>query len=160
MKQAGGSVSVIGYDVCGMPIVAFGPSRSAAVLFRSPTVERRDADDVTAKERRFRHSPRRDGDAIESAAVGHFPMATIEEPQVSGDAILSERNDRGRERRQVPIDRRIDSRGDGLPGTTGIPLERPAPRRPETTVTGVFPPREYSRPVFRTAAPPPPSRRH
>jgi hypothetical protein len=157
MKQAGSSVSVVGYDVCGMPIVAFGPSRSA--VLRSPTVERRDADDVTAKERRFRHSPRRDGDAIESAALGSFPITTIEEPRLSGEATLNERNERGREQRQVPIDRRIDPRGDGLPGTTGIPLERPAPRRPETTVIGVFPPREYSRPVTRAAAPPP-SRRH
>ncbi len=159
MKQAGTSVSVVGYDVCGMPIVAYGPSRSAAVLFRSPTVERRDPAETTTRGRRSRNSTPRDGNATESAAPGSFPITTIEEQQLSGEATLNERNELGRERRQVPIDRRIDPRGDGLPGTTGIPLERPAPRRPETTVTGVFPPRQYSRPVTRTAAPPP-SRRH
>ena len=158
MQRAGTRATVVGYDTCGMPIVAYGPSRSPAVFYGAPT-PRRDLDDTTPKGRRFRHSEPRDGNATEPAALGFFPMTTTDEPQQSGGATLNQPNENRRERRQVPIDRRIDPRGGGLPGTTGIPLERPAPRRAETTVIGVMAPREYPRPIPRQAAPPP-SRRH
>lgn len=149
MQRSGSRVSVTGYDACGMPIVAYGPSYPGAVFYGTPTLRRNNA---TANGQGSRRSARRDGSATESA--GSFPT-TNDEPQESGDATFSDPNERGRERRQMQNDHRIDFRAGALPPTTGIPLERPAPRRAETTVTGVMAPREYPRPIVRQAAPAP-----
>ena len=130
LQREGKSVSIVGYDFCGMPIVAFGPSRGA-VRFHPPT-------------------PRTDSTKPGTAVLGRFIVAKRAETFQAGEQAAVAPFEGIRERRQVPIDRRIDPRGDGLPGTTGIPLERPAPRRPETTVNGIQP-GESSRPILREA---------
>ncbi len=140
MQRAGTSARIVGYDFCGMPIVAFGPSQTA-VRFRPPT-PRRDPDD--------RPTGGKGRSETETAALGRFPITRRAEPSESEDMTVTEPNER-RRARQVPLDRRIDPRGDGLPGTTGIPFERTTPRHPETTVTGVEPSREYPRPILREA---------
>lgn len=156
LKQAGRSVRIVGYDFCGMPIVAYGPSRTATG-FRPPTPRNNPAD-TSAAGRRLTHSIPRSapqaGNVPRSAALGYFPITTRSEPQHSGDGIVTEPNERRRDPRQIPLDRRIDPRGGGLSGTTGIPLERTAPRRTETPVIGVEPPRQYSRPTPRESPPP------
>jgi hypothetical protein len=139
LQGAGKSARVVGYDFCGMPIVAFGPSQTA-VRFHPPT-------------------PRSE---TETAALAHRPITRRADPSQSGDMTVAEPFEGIRERRQIPIDRRIDPRGDGLPGTTGIPFERTTPRHPETTVIGIQP-GESSRPILREAPrviyePPPPPR--
>ena len=139
-QRAGKRVSIIGYDFCGMPIVAYGPSRT-------PT-------------RPIPRSGPQGRNVPGSAVLGYFPITRRAEPSQSGDATVTAPNERRRDPRQIPIDRRIDPRGGGLPGTTGIPLERTPPRRAETTVTGVEPTREISRPApvvhERPSSPPPP----
>ena len=145
-QRAGKRVSIIGYDFCGMPIVAYGPSRTLT--------------------RPIPRSGPQGRNVPGSAVLGYFPITRRAEPSQSGDATVTAPNERRRDPRQIPIDRRIDPRGGGLPGTTGIPLERTPPRRAETTVTGVEPTREISRPAPRapvvherpSSPPPPPPR--
>jgi hypothetical protein len=152
MQRSGKSARIVGYDFCGMPIVEFGSSETA-VRFHPPT-PRTDPDDKSTGGKRRAES--------ETAALGRHLITRRAEPSQSDDMTATEPNESNGERRQVPLDRRFDPRGDGLPGTTGIPLDRPTPRHPETTFTGVEPTREYSRPVLQEAprvireTPPPP----
>jgi hypothetical protein len=147
MQRAGTSARIVGYDVCGMPIVAFGSSETA-VRFHPPT-PRRDPDDRGAGGK-GRSEP-------ETAALARHTITRRADPEESGDITVIDANER-RRAREVPLDRRIDPRGDGLPGTTGIPFERSTPRHPETTVTGVQPSRpilqEAPRVIYEPPAPP------
>jgi hypothetical protein len=133
-QRAGKRVSILGYDFCGMPIVAYGPSRT-------PT-------------RSIPRSGPHGGNVPGSAVLGYFPITRRAEPSQSGDATVTAPNERRRDPRQIPIDRRIDPRGGALPGTTGIPLDPTPPRHTQPAATGVFPSHEDSRPVIREAPPP------
>ena len=154
-QRAGKRVSILGYDFCGMPIVAYGPS--GTVPRGGPPRPPRDSAD-TSRRGLLRHLvprhlvPRHAENG--SAALGVFPLTTPGEPQQSGEATLNPPNEDRRQRHQIPIDRRIDPRGGALPGTTGIPLDPTPPRHTQPAATGVFPSHEDSRPVIREAPPP------
>lgn len=155
MQRGGTRVTVVGYDVCGMPVVAYGPS--GTVPRGGPPRPPRDSAD-TSRGGPLRHLvprhliPRHAENG--SAALGVFPLTTPAEPQQSGEATLNPPNEDRRQRHQIPIDRRIDPRGGALPGTTGIPLDPTPPRHTQPAATGVFPSHEDSRPVIREAPPP------
>lgn len=132
LQREGKSVSIVGYDFCGMPIVAFGPSRSA-VRFRPPT-PRTDSG-------KGRNEPG-------TAALGRFIITKRAETFQAGEptavAPIAHRVNP-----QVLIDRRNEGRGGDISGTTRMPIERTAPPRIETAA----PAPEYSRPILREAPP-------
>lgn len=150
MQRGGTRVMVVGYDGCGMPVVAYGPS--GTVPRGGPPRPPRDSAD-TSRGGLLRHLVPRHAENG-SAALGVFPPTTITEPQQSGEATLIAPNEDRRQRHQIPIDRRIDPRGGALPGTTGIPLDPTPQRHTQPAATGVFPSHEDSRPVIREAPQP------
>jgi hypothetical protein len=126
LRREGKSVSIVGYDYCGMPIVAFGPSNAAA-RFRQPT-------------------PRTDSAKPGTAVLGRFIVTKRAEPFQAGEqaavAPIAHRVNP-----EVLIDRRNDGRGGEISGTTRMPVERNAPPRVETGA----PAPEFSRPILREA---------
>jgi len=137
MQQRGQSVSILGYDFCGMPIVVYGPSRSITV-FR-PRTPPRNPGDTGGVINHFplpipRSGPQA-GNTPRAAAIGYFPVTRRAQPPQMGDVTITP------ERTRVPVDRTAPT--------------RTAPTRAETTVIGTQPVREYSRPVLREAPPAP-----
>ena len=157
-RDAGQSVSIVGYDFCGMPIVAYGPSRSITG-FRPRTPPGNPGDTMGARNRLPHSIPRsgpQPGNTPREAAIGYFPITRRAEPPQMGDATITAPSPSGRDPREILIDRRNEARGGGLPERTRVPVERTPPTRTEPTVIGTQPVREYSRPVLREAPPAPP----
>ena len=157
LRHAGQSVSIVGYDFCGMPIVAYGPSRSITG-FRPPTPPGNPGDTIGARNRLPHSIPRSDpqaGNTPREAAIGYFPITRRAEPPRIGDATIIAPSRSGRDPGEILIDRRNEARGGELPERAGVPVERAAPTRTEPTVMGTQPAREYSRPVTHEAPPPP-----
>jgi hypothetical protein len=149
LKQAGQSVSIVGYDFCGMPIVAYGPSGSIPTGFQPQPAPQNPRDTSTARGHFPQPIPRSGpppGNAPR-AALDYYPITRREPPQM-GDVTITAPNDRGRDPREIFIDLTNQSRGGGIQ-RAGPPLTHTAPTGSETTVIGTQPPsREYSKPVF------------
>ncbi len=148
MRRGGRSVSILGYDFCGMPIVAYGPSQPNTRFRPSPP---RSPGDTLDRDRV--HPPRsgRPGASIpRAAAIGTFPITRRAEPTQMGDVTITAPRPNRRDPREIFTDRRNEARGGASPERSRIPVERSAPRA-ETPVIGTQPAREYSKPVFREA---------
>lgn len=157
LRHGGQSVSILGYDFCGMPIVVYGPSRSITG-FR-PATPPTNPGDTGARNRLPNPIPRsgpQAGNTPRAAAIGYFPITRRAEPPQMGDVTITAPGRSGRDPREILIDLRNEARDAGLPERTRVPVERIAPTRTETTVIGTQPIREYSRPVLREAPSAPP----
>jgi hypothetical protein len=143
LRQAGQSVAIIGYDYCGAPIVAYGPSQG----YR-PRMPRDSAPNLGGSGKpipRGRSAQSGWSDPRE-AAIGTFPTTPH-----AGEVLIPEAS----LNRRVPGELFNDPRNDRLVRESAergrARVERDAPPV-ETPVIGTFPPaREYPRPIFREA---------
>lgn len=157
LQRGGGTASVVGYDFCGMPIVAYGSSQPYnGYRPRSP----RDPSDTIYTKGHVR--PPRSDESAESyrgAPLGTFPLT--EESQrfeseggqafQSGDVLIAPLPpQRRRGAREIFADPPNESRV-GRSAEFSRPDEHNRQRRAETTVVGTVAPREYSRPIVRQA---------
>ncbi len=163
LRQGGQSARILGYDFCGMPIVAYGPSQS-----HRPHVPRDSADTAGGRN----HIPR--GRSAQSgwsepreAAIGTFPMTRRPETPQAGEVLITAPTPNRRDPREIFNDPRSDRLVRESAERGRAPAERNASPA-ETPVIGTFPPaREYPRPILREApvvheqpsSPPPPPRR-
>jgi hypothetical protein len=163
LRRGGRSVAVLGYDFCGMPIVAYGPSRTNT---RFQPFKPRNPDDSVRGRDHVR--PRGWGQSAEgtprAAAIGTFPITRRANLPQTGDATVTAPRPSGRDPRGIFNDRRNEGRADASAERSRMPVERSAPRRAETGFIGTQPSREYSQPLFREAppqrsSPPPPAPR-
>ncbi|HZE07388.1 MAG TPA: hypothetical protein VE110_01400 [Gemmatimonadaceae bacterium] len=156
-QRSGRSVRIVGYDLCGMPIVAYGPSRRSRNV-EPPRTGREPRD--TVKTKRFgreipRHAPT--GTEGTRAALGYFPITRHAEPPQMGDVTITARDQRKRDPREVLIDMRNQGGGIAVPQRNRIPVGRTdAPSRPSgAAATGTETTHEYTRPAPRETPPPP-----
>ncbi len=162
LQRAGQNVRIVGYDFCGMPILAYGPSRVVAGNNPRPP---REPDSVKSKESKFpRHIPSGQP-AAPTAALGYFPgIGRTTPPQPLEGRIAPV--PRSRTGGEVLIDTRNRPTTTFVPETRAAPAEHVAPPRRPEAATGTMPAREYARPIPREApaprveptraAPPPP----
>jgi hypothetical protein len=162
MRRSGRSVSILGYDFCGMPIVAYGPSQpNTRYRPRTP----RDPSDTLVTKGHVR--PRRSDQSAERfprAALGTFPLTRRGETPRAGDVLITPPRQNRRDPREIFADPRNEGRVSGLAERSRVPTERAAPPRAETGFIGTLPRREYPRPIVREApvvherpsSPPPP----
>ncbi|HEV2017271.1 MAG TPA: hypothetical protein VGQ98_03075 [Gemmatimonadaceae bacterium] len=152
MRHGGRSVSIVGYDFCGMPIVVYGPSQPYTRY--NPSAPPRSPGDTLGGKNRV--SPPRSGrppaGAPRAAAIGIFPITRRAEPPQMGDVTITAPRPNRRDPREIFNDLRNQARNGGSPERSRIPVERSAPRA-ETPVIGTPPVREYSKPIFREAPP-------
>jgi hypothetical protein len=161
LRNSGQSVSIVGYDFCGMPIVAYGPSQPSTG-FR-PTAPPRNPDDSLPRRDRDRVPRPRSGrpgqGTPREAAIGVFPITQGADPLQVDDVTITAPRPNRRDPREESLDLQNDGRGSGgiernrIPvDRSHMPVERNAPRA-ETPMIGTEPAREYSRPIFREAPP-------
>ncbi|MGH7602417.1 MAG: hypothetical protein ACRENK_00310 [Gemmatimonadaceae bacterium] len=159
-QRSGRSVRIVGYDYCGMPIVAYGPSRRSNIL---PPRTRRDGGEPgdSGKTKRLGHSiPRSapNGAGGTRAALGHFPITRHAEPPQMGDVTITAPGQRGRDPREVLMDLRNQGGGGvALPQRNRVPIGRSdAPSRTSGAAsTGAETIRVDTRPAPRASPPPP-----
>jgi hypothetical protein len=146
LQRQGQNVRIVGYDFCGMPIVAFGPSRGIAS--GNPRPPREPADSGKTKRDHF---PRHTAEAQPTAAIGYLPkMAPRTAPQRT--EVIVAPAPRSRLGSEVLIDNRNQTVT--IPERRDLPTEHVAPPRNQPAVGTVERP-EYSRPIVREAPPPP-----
>ncbi|HEY8832627.1 MAG TPA: hypothetical protein VIM21_08945 [Gemmatimonadaceae bacterium] len=149
LQEGGRSVRVVGYDVCGMPIVAYGSSQpNARYRPRNP----RDSSDTIYSNGHVR--PPRSAQADESypnTVLGTFPLTSDGGVPQSGDVLIAPLpRERRRGAREIFADPPNESRV-GRSAEFSRPDERGNRPRAATPVIGTFPQREYSRPIMRQA---------
>jgi hypothetical protein len=150
MQQGGRSVRVVGYDFCGMPIVAYGSSQPNT-RYRPRAPE--DPADTNVTKGHVR--PPRSGQSERSfprAPLGTFPLTGGTQTEEMGDVLIAPlpRQTR-RDPREIFADPRIEGRPIRSAELNGAHGERSDQHRAETSVIGTLPAREYSRPIMRQA---------
>jgi hypothetical protein len=150
LQQGGRSVRVVGYDFCGMPIVAYGSSQPNT-RYRPRAPE--DPSDADVAEGHVR--PPRSGQSAASFprdALGTFPLTRDGEAPQSGDVLIAPLpRPRRRDAREIFADPPNESRISRSPELSRFPAERDEPQRAQTPAIGTLPAREYSRPIMRQA---------
>jgi hypothetical protein len=144
LRHGGRSVSILGYDFCGMPIVAYGPSQPTT-RFR-PTGQPRNPKDSVAFPGSTKNFPR-------EVPIGTFPMTRRAELPQMGDVTIKAPRPNKNDPRDIFMDSRNETRGVGSAERSRAPVERSAPPRTETGFIGTQPSRENSKPLFREAPP-------
>jgi hypothetical protein len=150
LQQGGRSVRVVGYDFCGMPIVAYGSSQpNTRYRPRAPG----DPLDANVAEGHVR--PPRSGQSAASfprADLGNFPLTRQAETPEAGDVLIAPlpRQTR-RDPREIFADPPNESRIGRSTELSRFPAERDEPQRAQTPAIGTLPAREYSRPIMRQA---------
>ncbi|MEP6549746.1 MAG: hypothetical protein ABJB95_01115 [Gemmatimonadales bacterium] len=145
---------IIGYDVCGLPIIGYGPT----VVTRPPVPTPRPPGDTTVFPKgRFPKDgfPRVPKDGFTNAsAEGIFPIPRRSGLPQMGDVTIKAPERRRGEPSQI-IDAYRSQPGGGMTVPQGrIPIDRAQPRTEPTAPTGVQPPRTL-RNEPRTESPPP-----
>lgn len=148
MQQGGRSVRVVGYDFCGMPIVAYGSSQPNT-RYRPRAPE--DPADTNVTKGHVR--PPRSGQSEKSfprAPLGTFPLT--EGTEAMGEVLIAPLpRQTTRDPREIFADPRIEGRPIRSAEPNGAHGERVEPHRAETPLIGTLPAREYSRPIMRQA---------
>ncbi|MEA2765145.1 MAG: hypothetical protein QOK07_1549 [Gemmatimonadaceae bacterium] len=146
-RRGGQSVAIVGYDYCGLPILAYGPSQSSP-LYR-PHIPRDSGDTAGGKPIPRGRSAQSGWSNPREAAIGTFPLTRRETPE-SGEILTSPTPSR-RDPREIFNDPRYDALVRESAERGRAPGERNAPPA-ETPVIGTFPTaREYPRPIVREA---------
>jgi hypothetical protein len=131
LRAEGRQASIVGYDFCGVPIVAYGP----VVVTQYPSGNYPRDTTVFPKSRlpRTAGAPRYPGGRTgeEAAAFGAFPRSRRSEPVQSGDVTVRPRGTSGRDPRQIfeELQARPGSQpmaGWRVPTSSGIPGGEPA----------------------------------
>jgi hypothetical protein len=150
LRRGGQSVRILGYDFCGTPIVAYGPSQQNT-RYR-PHMPRDSADIPRGRSRIPRgRSAQAEWSEPSEAAIGTFPTLQRFEPKQSGDVLITAPRPDRRDPRDIFNDHRNDGLLSGSTEMNRAPVERTAPPRAETGFIGTQPPREYPRPILREA---------
>lgn len=145
---------ILGYDICGFPIIGYGPT----VVTRPPVPTPRPPGDTTVfPKARFPKEPLprhpRDG-GTNAAAEGVYPIPRRSGLPQMGDVTITAPARRRGEPSQI-IDAYRSQPGGGMTVPQGrIPIDRAQPRTEPSAATGVQPPRTY-RNEPRTESPPP-----
>lgn len=155
LRSHGQQVRILGYDICGSPIIAIAPLRVAG---RRPPISPRPPGDTTGFPKyRFPQHPkplRPPESGRRTAPEGVFPLPQRSGLPQLGDVTITAPGRRRSEPGQILQGYRPQS-GTMSPPPGRVPIERvTAPRGEPTAATGSQPLREY-RPEPRSAAPPP-----
>jgi hypothetical protein len=157
LRQAGQGVRLLGYDFCGMPIIAYGPSQGRTGY--RPQLPGESGDTAGGGN----HIPR--GRSVlprgrsaqsgwsdpEEAAIGTFPLLRRREEPQTGDVLITPLRPNRRDPREIFNEPRNEGIVRESVERGRAPAERNEPRT-ETPVIGTFPPaREYPRPLVREA---------
>src|SRR3954470_6617921 len=153
-QVAGGNARIVGYDFCGMPIVAYGPSRVATAPPRRPPREPGDSGRMKFPGRGFPPQIPNGEPAAPQAAIGYFPRIKTLTPPQAGDVTITAPRRVSRGAGEILIDGRNQPAMGVMPERTCIPVERTAPARNEGAATGAQPVREYNPPAPRENQPP------
>jgi hypothetical protein len=149
MRQGGRSVRVVGYDFCGMPIVAYGSSQpNTRYRPRTPG----DPSDTIYTKGHVR--PPRSDQSAESYGngLGSFPLTRDGEVPQSGDVLIAPLpRQRRRDAREIFADPPNESRIGRSVELSRVPAERDQQQRTQAPAIGTLPAREYSRPIVRQA---------
>ncbi|MEA2760894.1 MAG: hypothetical protein QOD47_178 [Gemmatimonadaceae bacterium] len=150
LQQGGRSVRVVGYDFCGMPIVAYGSSQPNGT-YRPRSLER-PADENGPRGHGHRSHSGESTESFPTAGLGTFPLTGGTETQQMGDVLIAPlpRPNR-RDPREIFADPRIEGRPIRSAELNGSLSERSEQHRAETTAIGTLPAREYPRPIVRQA---------
>ena len=153
LRSRGQQVRILGYDICGSPIISFAPS--SVVGRRPPPPPRPQGDTTVFPKSRFPHGTPRHPAAsgLKAAPEGIFPLPQRPGLPQMGDVTITAPKGRRSEPGQILGGYRPQ------PGTMSVPqgrvpIERVTTPRTEPAATGSQPAREY-RPEPRSAAPPP-----
>jgi hypothetical protein len=152
--RAGGQrARIIGYDICGVPIISYAPS--TATRFPVPGKPRSPGDTTVFPKSRTPHGiPRHPASASSNGAPeGVFPLPHKTGVGQMGDVTITAPAGRRGEPLQYIDGYRSQPTALSAPGGR-IPIERTIPRSEPSTSTGAQPVRE-SRPEPRVESPPP-----
>jgi hypothetical protein len=153
LRNGGRSVSVLGYDFCGMPIVAYGPSQPHTRYSPgSPGNPRDSAGTIGRVPPRSGPHP---GTIPRATGLRTFPVTITRraDPPQMGDVTITAPRPNRRDPREIFRDLGNEARGGASPERNRLPVERGGAPRAETPVIGTQPVREYSRPIIREAPP-------
>ena len=148
LRRSGRSVRILGYDFCGMPIVAYGPSVQNRYRPRTP----RDPSDTLVTKGHVR--PPRSGQSAESfprAAIGTFPLTRRGETRQTGDALITPPRQNRRDPDGIFAAPRNEGQVTALGERNRVHTERSASQRAESGFIGTLPARESPRPIVREA---------
>lgn len=150
LRQTGQRVAILGYDFCGMPIVAYGPSRSNQ-RYR-PHMPQDSGGIAHGRDRIPRgRSAQSGGSEPREAAIGTFPLTGSSEAAQAGEAFIPAPTLNRRDPRQIFNDPRSEALARESAERGRARVEHNAPPA-ETPVIGTFPPsHEYPRPILREA---------
>jgi hypothetical protein len=152
-RATGGNARIIGFDVCGMPIVAYGRSGIVSAPPRRPPRTPADSGKVKGTPRGLpRHVPTGQP-AAPQAALGYFPRVKPLAPPQAGDVTITASKRLSRSPGEILIDRRTQPATGVMPERTRVPVERTVPST--GAATGAQPVRQYNPPIPRENAPPP-----
>jgi hypothetical protein len=135
LRAAGRQATVVGYDLCGLPIVAYGP----VVVTQYPS-GRSPRDTTVFPKARFPRTagaPRNPGDRADfrPAAVGAFPASRRSEPTQVGDVTVRAPAASGRrDPREIFEELRARSGSQAFPEAR-VPTSSGVPRRDPATLT-------------------------
>jgi hypothetical protein len=149
MQEGGRSVRVIGYDSCGMPVVAYGSSQPND-RYRPRTGGGDSLDTLVSKGHVRPRRSAQSAEGVPAAAFGDLPLTRQAEIPGGGDVLIAPLP---RQRRRDPREIFADPPNEGRVGRSAelsrTPVERGERQRGETTVIGTLPAREFSRPIER-----------
>lgn len=156
LRLGGQQVSILGYDFCGMPIIAYG--RRAATGLPAPAPQPHQPRD-SSRSGRFTQSIPRSGPGSQPtprSLLGFAPITRRAEPPRTGDVTVIAPRQRTRDPREILLDLRNNGgNGGGFPERTRVPIDRTAPSGgSQSAPIGTQPVREFSRPVTHDAPPP------
>ena len=135
LRAAGRQATIVGYDLCGLPIVAYGP----VVVNQYPSGGYPHGSTVFPKTRLPRTSgaPRNPGErtAFRDAAIGAFPTSRRSEPTQIGDVTVRAPATSGRrDPREILEELRARSGSQAFPEAR-VPTAAGVPRREPATLT-------------------------
>lgn len=154
LRRRGSVASVIGFDICGNPIIFFGPSRVSGFRPGAPGQQPVNKPIGVFPPGRLPqtagHFPRGRPAPTQQGDQKVAPSSRRAEPQPIGDVTITPPLDRGGNSREFHGEFRPQGNGAQLPSRGGMPIDRTASPRAVPATTGMQPIREF-RPEPRQA---------
>ena len=149
--RGGGQARIIGYDLCGVPIVTYG--QQVVTKFPVPGHPRNGGDTTVFPKSRFHPDPAMPRHPRETPAQGAFPLPSRAGTGQMGDVTITAPTGRRSDPRQIIEGYRPQPGAIGVPQGR-MPIDRSVPVAAPSAGSGGPPLREYN-PEPRVQSPPP-----